>query len=57
MYMYICIYICIYIGKSLWGVWDDTTLKKIIVIKETSIVNAAEIVGIFIYLYVYLFTC
>lgn len=24
-------------GKSLWGLWDDTALKKIIVIRESSI--------------------
>ena len=45
---FIIIYLLLYLfflGKSFWGLWDDTTLKKILVIRESSIVNAADILG------------
>ena len=32
--------------KSFWGLWDDTTLKRILVVREQSIVNAVCIVGV-----------
>ena len=31
--------------KNYWGVWDDASLRKILVIRETSVVNVIKIVG------------